>query len=505
MKKRLHETTAESLAGDLTGFTAGRLPSIQELARRYGVSTLTMWKAVHLLADRGLLHCSHGRRIRVAGPEDRNAETAGAAQWLFRALREEILNGGSRIGRRLPKFDYLVKRHRVSRDTVAQAFRMLAKENLACKRGRAWIAGPAGQQTPSRDSVACRAAAESPVILVLARDSSNWGSLGVAERTRAFSDSFYPEIEQHGILSRIVVIDEGTAPEHVFPAGKGAVADLVNALGERYRGTLIADGHIGADEVREWVPLLGGFDRPVVWFDDTDAGGDLDSEVIGETGRFYRCHVDERAAFGMAVRSLTDLGHREVGIPDPPAGCREWNGRRPRLIEALGDGTGSGCLVRALGAPDDSHRRSERFTSVKDERFLLPLLRFPELTAVLVPGDSPAIEWLLRLERAGIRVPRDLSLLSFGNSGRARSLPLSTIDFGFDQLGYRAAHLFLGDLPVDSDRRGGIAARARLLDRGSLAPPRLSHGAFTARIRELAAEPAPEAHRESPVVDPQKA
>jgi DNA-binding LacI/PurR family transcriptional regulator len=71
----------------------------------------------------------------------------------------------------------------------------------------------------------------------------------------------------------------------------------------------------------------------------------------------------------------------------------------------------------------------------------------------------------------GLSVPRDVSIISFDNSVECRNFPVSTIDFGFSRLGYRAAHVFIGDIPVKADRYGNVPGICTLVDRGSIGKP----------------------------------
>lgn len=66
---------AVAVAGQLTEYVLGklqpgmRIPSEAELAERYGVSRVTMREAVKMLAGRGLLDVSRGRRAIVRQPD----------------------------------------------------------------------------------------------------------------------------------------------------------------------------------------------------------------------------------------------------------------------------------------------------------------------------------------------------------------------------------------------------------------------------------------------------
>jgi DNA-binding LacI/PurR family transcriptional regulator len=75
------------------------------------------------------------------------------------------------------------------------------------------------------------------------------------------------------------------------------------------------------------------------------------------------------------------------------------------------------------------------------------------------------------IKALGGEIPRDLSLLAFDNMPESALFPFSTIDWGFSRLGYLAAHIFVGDIPIHADRDGAIPGICTLIDRGSVAPP----------------------------------
>jgi DNA-binding LacI/PurR family transcriptional regulator len=91
--------------------------------------------------------------------------------------------------------------------------------------------------------------------------------------------------------------------------------------------------------------------------------------------------------------------------------------------------------------------------------------------ALISPNDRMAMSyprtWIRLL---GMQAPARLSLLSFDNAYRHLPVGLTSVDFGFDYLGYQAAHAILGDVPVKRDRNGDIPARARVADGGTVGP-----------------------------------
>jgi hypothetical protein len=95
----------------------------------------------------------------------------------------------------------------------------------------------------------------------------------------------------------------------------------------------------------------------------------------------------------------------------------------------------------------------------------------PAIT-IIAANDWVAAAYAMWLSQMGVRIPADISLLSFNNDIHFTHYPISTIDQGFANLGYRAAHVLIGDIPVRADRDGNIAVAPFPVDRGSLGRPR---------------------------------
>jgi DNA-binding LacI/PurR family transcriptional regulator len=86
-------------------------------------------------------------------------------------------------------------------------------------------------------------------------------------------------------------------------------------------------------------------------------------------------------------------------------------------------------------------------------------------------NDRVGFQYLWWADAAGIEVPRHLSIVAFDNVGESEALPLTTVDFGFARLGYLAAHVLIGDIPVRADEAGNIPGTCTLIDRGSVGRP----------------------------------
>jgi DNA-binding LacI/PurR family transcriptional regulator len=89
-------------------------------------------------------------------------------------------------------------------------------------------------------------------------------------------------------------------------------------------------------------------------------------------------------------------------------------------------------------------------------------------TALICLNDLFAHQYYLLFQLLCIRVPGDISLISFDNIPESINFPVSTIDFGFERLGYLAAHIFIGDISIRADRDGAIPGVCTLVDRGSI-------------------------------------
>ncbi len=103
---------------------------------------------------------------------------------------------------------------------------------------------------------------------------------------------------------------------------------------------------------------------------------------------------------------------------------------------------------------------------------LAPLVRDPEITAIIAPNDDDATEIAAWISAAGIRVPEELSILSFDNMNAISLLPITSVDFGFSDLGYAAFHSIFRDIPVKASREGNICGQPTIVERGSLGPKR---------------------------------
>lgn len=102
---------------------------------------------------------------------------------------------------------------------------------------------------------------------------------------------------------------------------------------------------------------------------------------------------------------------------------------------------------------------------------LSPILAQEHITAIVAPNDLTAHWYYLWLRAYGLRVPQDISLISFDNLWRLQSLPITSVDFGYGYLGFAAFHSIMRDITLSTNRSGTIAAQPRIVRRGTVAKP----------------------------------
>lgn len=178
---------------------------------------------------------------------------------------------------------------------------------------------------------------------------------------------------------------------------------------------------------------------------------------------FVNVETDDLAASHAATRHLLELGHRRIaffaGSPAVPAAQERLEGYRRALREA--DIQPDDCLVFTAGS-----------TIEEGEKAALQLLNeSPGATAVQAVNDLVAIGAATVFLQQGLHIPRDLSLVGFGNvlvSEHFR-VPLTTVRQPKFRLGGAAMDSMLRVLR--GEQPGTKRLPAELVIRDSTAPP----------------------------------
>jgi len=418
---------------------------------------------------------------------------------IYETLKDSLLEGRLESGNRISKVDYLARIHHVSKDAICSALDRLAHSNLVHKAGKLWVAGPAPRLP--RFSGAPHSPHMGPVVLVIAPWDVEARDLFVAAHPSAFATAFRLELAKYGYS--FVVATQYPQPADFIPiSGIDTVRRLVRRLGPRYAGALLAYIAL-AYEPELWVSELRRFGKPVVVFDAVGRVSSSLRDSIAGGDKVYRLYFDEQSAVTRALEFLLEHGHRTIATFDLQPGTPDsYSARRIDLMRNTLRAIDRTAVLVAAQQDDPvwapQWERPQRST---------PLLTIPEIlhaarrkartgvrhmsaaellrtnsptflstlrqgvTAILAVNDIASMDYYLWLTALKVRVPQEISLLGFDNAADVQVFPLSTIDFGFPQLGYRAAHIMIGDIPAHADAGGNIAGTITLIDKGSVQNP----------------------------------
>jgi DNA-binding LacI/PurR family transcriptional regulator len=174
----------------------------------------------------------------------------------------------------------------------------------------------------------------------------------------------------------------------------------------------------------------------------------------------FTVSVDQRGGAELAMRHLTDLGHRDILHVAGPVDWLDARAREEVWREHL---TALGVTPRPVVVGD--------WTS--DSGYAAGLALPDEVTAVFAANDPMALGVIHALTERGVRVPGDVSVIGFDDVPDARHFlpPLTTVRQDFRALGRLSVETLLAELE-------GAAVPHRAL----IAPELIVRGS-TARVR----------------------
>ena len=393
------------------------------------------------------------------------------------------------MGEPLPKILALADQFSASDHTVTLALNHLEREGVIHRKGKVRRVGP----RPPEHRISM--ISKPPFILILQRSWSDWQGLCNGDRTERFATTFWGEAERMGIELLPVVAREDdpyVQAKHAYMAGGHAVLQYLKAHEKSYLGTLLStpSPDLSDSGMLDWVKRLITFGKPIVYFDHKEYN------ILGEFRHtlLTRCSPSDAKVVPCAVEALAAYGHRCVGFPVDET--VEWETQRLARLRAEAakrvppltlvsqsrnrtDAPDRGLLNQILAKLakvsdlDATERAAALDRIVKNHAvspWMAPLFATPGLTAVMAPNDAMGrfmYEWLSALR---VSMPDRFSLLSFDNYRGNKALPMTSVDFGFGQLGYCAFHAILRMVRVASDRSGTVWARPFVAHRASLGP-----------------------------------
>jgi len=188
--------------------------------------------------------------------------------------------------------------------------------------------------------------------------------------------------------------------------------------------------------------------------------------LVGEgEPRWTAVRIDDVAAARTATEHLIQLGHRRIahisGDPDDELAVTAHIDRQH----------GYQCALRAAGLTVDAALDVQApFTVAGGAHAIAELLRRTEPpTAIVAACDEMAIGAMTGLREAGLRVPRDVSVIGIDDHDLAGAVGLSTVAQPAAELGRRAAAMLL---EPTLDPACTITLPTRLVVRDSTGSPR---------------------------------
>ncbi len=205
------------------------------------------------------------------------------------------------------------------------------------------------------------------------------------------------------------------------------------------------------DEVEDVCEAIVRHDSPAVLINNTENRNYLP-----------RVLIDDYAGMQLAIRHLTLLGHSQIGLHlgTHSLGHYSVQERLRGFQEAMGFKSGDDSMI---WREDDQSimRHLGRGGSNRP-------------TAVICYSHQEAIPLLYTLSQFGIKVPQDMSVISFNDIEFSEYLnpPLTTMAYDADRVGRVSAQLLLRQINenVDGMERETVTLKQHLIVRGSTGP-----------------------------------
>ncbi|WP_261903255.1 DNA-binding transcriptional regulator CytR [Vibrio fortis] len=178
-------------------------------------------------------------------------------------------------------------------------------------------------------------------------------------------------------------------------------------------------------------------------------------------------HIDNLTSAFEAVNYLAQLGHKRIAQISGPTSATLCQFRQQGYQQAL---------RRAGVTMNPAYSTVGDFTFEAGAQAVRQLLALPEQpTAIFCHNDAMAIGAIQEAKKLGLRVPHDLSIVGFDDIQFAQYCdpPLTTISQPRYEIGRQAMLMMLDMLKGNDVQAGSRLLEAKLVVRGSTAPPRL--------------------------------
>lgn len=169
---------------------------------------------------------------------------------------------------------------------------------------------------------------------------------------------------------------------------------------------------------------------------------------------------DNQEGFELAVKHLTELGHRRIGLISGPSNSYIMKARYNAYLHAM----------EKFGLEINEDYIGIGYFVAESTRKYIPRLINKGCTAILFSHDVRAISAITECDDRDIQIPQDLSIIGFDDLPMTEFTqpPLTTIRqdrLSLGKCGYYAMNCLLNKVPI-----GSIQLRASLIVRGSTGP-----------------------------------
>lgn len=241
---------------------------------------------------------------------------------------------------------------------------------------------------------------------------------------------------------------------------EGWIVDVVDISMEFQRGTpygvfMMEHGYqasfiLGLTLLDPWMQELRTSRIPTVLYDNS----------IRENPNVAYVGCDSQEGFELAVKHLTQLGHKKIGLISGPLESYILKARYNAYLSAM-DRFGLEINENYIGLGyyvNDSTRK------------YIPALLEEGVTAILFSHDIRAISAITECNDRNVRIPQDLSIVGFDDLPMTAMTtpPLTTVRqdrLALGKCGFYALSCLLNHVPI-----GSILLRAQLIVRGSTGP-----------------------------------
>lgn len=412
------------------------LPSLRELAPRYGTSPPTLRKAMLSLERAGVVE-AHGRSHRVPRP----SQVPGQAAILFTAC---VAPEESDLWFRRDRYlELLAAMHRA----CAEANLRLAVSSWHPRHGFRWRGGP-GDGDPGHLTL---------------RGHLAWApTLPERDLQRLCADLGVA----HG-RAQAPKVGTREAPLAIFDGARGTAMSLPRSR-DFACARIFSIARVGAGEsVARRLLSLGH--RRIAFLSACHAEPWSKDRLAGLR------RACEAAGFPDAVKAFTLAAHDDFDSkPDLPPDLRRDEAGLGALLEAL-EGDLSGHGQEWLAAPLRQAYGLFRLASRTGFALREPVerLRAWRPTAVVAANDVMAMTAMHQLRRAGIRIPGDMAFTGFDDDKHAADGNLTSYSFNMPNIAASMLHYVLApEKAAPADRFGVLECRGVLIERATTPPLR---------------------------------